>query len=264
MQTQVALVTGANRGIGAEIARQLAAEGYFVWLGSREPGAAARIVEAIRAEGGRADAVKLDVTSQRDIDAAIDHIGRASGGLDALVNNAGIAAKGFDLEILRRTLATNFYGALHTTDRSLRILRRHGRVVMVSSNLGHRAILPAVHRARISAPDLSRAELLRFVSEYVEAVAAGHHAEAGWPSSAYRMSKIAMTTLAAVLSRELESDPRGLLINACCPGWVRTDMGGPGADRSLAVGADTPVWLATLPPDGPRGGFFRDRAPAEW
>lgn len=264
MREQVALVTGANRGIGSEIARQLAAERYFVWVGSRDLGAAQRVVDGLREQGGRAAGVRLDVTNQSDIAAAVDQVRAESGGLDALVNNAGIAAKGFDLEILRRTLATNFFGALHLTDRALPILRPHARIVMVSSNLGHRAILPNTLRARISAPDLDRHQLLRFLAEYVDAVAAGTHTEASWPSSAYRMSKIAMSTLAQVLTRELAADPRALLINACCPGWVQTEMGGPGADRSLAVGADTPVWLATLPPDGPRGGFFRDRVPAEW
>jgi carbonyl reductase 1 len=264
MQEQVALVTGANRGIGAEIARQLAARGYLVWIGSRDPSAAVPIVEAVRAAGGRAEAVQLDVTREADITAAIERVRSQSGGLDALINNAGIGAKGFDVEILRRTLDANFYGALRLTDAALPLMRPHGRIVMVSSSLGHRGILPAPLRARISAPDLDREELLHFIAEYVDAVAAGDHLAAGWPSSAYRMSKIAMSTLAELLARELSQDPRGLLVNACCPGWVRTDMGGPGAERSIAAGADTPVWLATLPPDGPCGGFFRDRAPAEW
>lgn len=264
MQEQVALVTGANRGIGEEVAKALAGRGYFVWIASRELGAAAPVVASIRQRGGRAEAVQLDVTRAADITAAIERVREESGGLDALINNAGVSAKGFDVEILRRTLAANFYGALHLTDAALPIMRPQGRIVMVSSSLGHRAILPAPLRRRISAPDLSREDLLGIVAEYVDAVAAGGHLEAGWPSSAYRMSKIVMTTLAEVLARELAKQARGLLVNACCPGWVRTDMGGPGADRSVSDGADTPVWLATLPPDGPRGGFFRDRAPAEW
>lgn len=264
MQEQVALVTGANRGIGEEIAKELAGRGFFVWVASREPSAAAPVVASIRQRGGRAEAVQLDVTRASDLSTAIERVRSESGGLDALINNAGVGAKGFDLEILRRTLAANFYGALHLTDAALPIMRPHGRIVMVSSSLGHRAILPAPLRGRISAQDLRRAGLLGFIAEYVDAVATGGHLAAGWPSSAYRMSKIAMTTLAEVLSRELASDPREILVNACCPGWVRTDMGGPGADRSISDGADTPVWLATLPSDGPRGGFFRDRAPAEW
>lgn len=264
MQAPVALVTGANRGIGEEVAKDLAGRGYFVWVASREPSAAAPVVATIRQRGGRAEAVQLDVTRAADIASAIERVGNESGGLDALINNAGVGAKGFNVEILRRTLAANFYGALHLTDAALPIMRPHGRIVMVSSSLGHRAILPGPLRSRISAPDLSRTDLLGFIAEYVDAVAAGGHLAAGWPSSAYRMSKIAMTTLAEVLTRELAGDPRGLLVNACCPGWVRTDMGGPGADRSISEGADTPVWLATLLPDGPRGGFFRDRVPVEW
>lgn len=264
MQEQVALVTGANRGIGEQVAKELAGRGYFVWVASREASAAAPVVASIRHQGGRAEAVQLDVTSAADITAAIERVRSESGGIDALINNAGVGAKGFDSEILRRTLAANFYGALHLTDAALPILRPHGRIVMVSSSLGHRAILPSPLRSRISAPDLSREDLLGFITDYVGAVAAGGHLAAGWPSSAYRMSKIAMTTLAEILARELAGDPRGILANACCPGWVRTDMGGPGADRSITEGADTPVWLATLLPDGPRGGFFRDRAPVEW
>jgi carbonyl reductase 1 len=99
---------------------------------------------------------------------------------------------------------------------------------------------------------------------FVDGVAAGTHAAAGWPSSAYRVSKMGVNALAGVLARELAGDPRKILVNAACPGWVRTAMGGAGAPRSVEEGARTPVWLATLPEGGPQGGVFADEQPSDW
>ncbi|HEY8039679.1 MAG TPA: SDR family oxidoreductase, partial [Polyangiaceae bacterium] len=119
-------------------------------------------------------------------------------------------------------------------------------------------------RARLIDPQLSRAQLVALVESFVTDVAAGVHAEHGWPSNAYSVSKIAMNALVRVLARELAADPRRLLVNAENPGWVRTRMGGGSAPRSVEEGARTAVWLALLPDGGPTGGFFRDERPIPW
>ncbi|MEO7328550.1 MAG: SDR family oxidoreductase, partial [Minicystis sp.] len=119
-------------------------------------------------------------------------------------------------------------------------------------------------RSRLKAPDLGREELLALMRSFVAAVAAGRHRAEGWPSSAYRVSKMGLNALTAILGRELAEDPRGILCNAACPGWVRTAMGGAGAPRSVEEGAETPVHLALLPADGPQGSVLRDREVVTW
>lgn len=259
----VAVVTGANRGIGAEIARQLAQQGFFVFVASRHPHDGEIVAAALRASGGHAKALALDVTDAASVARAAETVRGEVGQIDVLVNNAGVALEGFNLDVVQRTLAVNFYGAARTTDAFLPLLAAHGKVVMVSSGMADRGALGPSLRTQFSQP-LSRAELFALVQQFEQAVATGHHRAQGWPQSAYRVSKMALNVLTETLTRELADDPRQLLVNACCPGWVRTDMGGPSADRSVEEGADTPVWLATLPKGGPRGGFFRDRAVASW
>ncbi|HNO69327.1 MAG TPA: SDR family NAD(P)-dependent oxidoreductase [Pseudomonadota bacterium] len=263
LSPSVAVVTGANRGIGAEIARQLAHKGFLVFVGCRQLHDGDVVASSIRAAGGQARALALDVSDPASILAAVESVSAQVGQIDALVNNAGIALEGFNLDIVRRTLAVNFYGAERATFAFLPLLARQGKVVMVSSGMADRSALGPSLRARFSTP-LSRAELHALLADFEQSVATGQHRAHGWPQSAYRVSKLALNVLCETLSRELADDPRDLVINACCPGWVKTDMGGPSADRSVEEGADTPVWLATLPADGPRGGFFRDRAVASW
>jgi carbonyl reductase 1 len=254
--TKVALVTGANRGIGHEIARQLAAEGVDVVATSRDP---AEGHETERKLGVRH--VLLDVTRQESIDALAEQL---RDGLDILVNNAGISMKGFDANVARGTLAVNFWGAKNVTDRLLPLVRPQGRIVMVSSGMGELSSVSAELRARFLDPELTLQELTRLVESFVNDVAAGTHADHGWPSSAYRVSKIALNALTRILARDLASDPRHILVNAVCPGWVRTNMGGSSAPRSPEQGARTPVWLALLPDGGPSGGFFRDQRAIGW
>jgi NAD(P)-dependent dehydrogenase (short-subunit alcohol dehydrogenase family) len=253
---KLAVVTGANRGIGYEIARQLAAEGVDVVATSRNPEEGAA---AARELGVRHFA--LDVTRQESIDALAEHVGD---GVDIVINNAGISMKGFDANVARGTLAVNFWGARSVTDRLLPLVRKEGRIVMVSSGMGELSSLSPPLRARFLDPSLSDDQLTELVESFVSDVAAGTHSEKGWPSSAYRVSKVALNALTRILARRLASDPRGILVNATCPGWVRTNMGGSSAPRSPEEGARTPVWLALLPRDGPSGGFFRDRRPIDW
>ena len=239
---RTAVVTGANRGIGEAIAAALAARGLRVVPTSRE---------------ARQGFVTLDVT-RADHVAALAQKVAGQGGADVLVNNAGVSLDGFDERVVRRTLDANFLGAMHVTDALLPSMRRGGRIVMVSSGLGSLTGVRSEVRARFEDPRLTREGLLALVEEFPRDVAAGVHERRGWPSSAYRVSKIAMNALVRVMARELEGDPRRILVNTADPGWVRTRMGGRSAPRSVEHGARTPVWLALLPEGGPTGGFFRD------
>jgi carbonyl reductase 1 len=165
--------------------------------------------------------------------------------------------------VAKETLKVNFFGAVQVTDALLPRLRTGGRIVMVSSSLGNRASLRPPIAARFARP-LDRAETVALMHQFVTDVAEDRYQAQGWPQSAYAVSKIGLTMFTGALARELAKDPRAILVNAVCPGWVRTRMGGASAERSVDKGAETPVWLALLPAGGPTGGFFRDLAPADW
>jgi NAD(P)-dependent dehydrogenase (short-subunit alcohol dehydrogenase family) len=220
---RVALVSGASRGIGAEIARELAADhGFLVFAGARDPD------DVERTEG--IEPVRLDVTDQATVDAVRDRIAADPGRLDALVNNAGvygdpIGAAGYELDRAHEVMEVNTFGPWRLIEAFLPLMRESDmpRVVNVSSG-------------------------------------AGQLSDMNGGRAAYRLSKAALNAL----TRTLASDERWLKVNTMCPGWVRTDMGGSAAPRSVQDGADTAVWLATLPDDGPTGGFFRDRKPIPW
>jgi carbonyl reductase 1 len=248
MNDRIAVVTGANRGIGAEITRQLREQGMRVVPTSREP---------------RDGFATLDVARAEHIDALARRLA-GEGGLDALVNNAGVSLDGFDADVARRTLAVNFLGAMRTTDALLPSMRAGGRIVMISSGMGELSGVRGEARARIADPALTREGLLAVVESFVTDVVAGTHTRHGWPSSAYSVSKIALNALVRVLAQELAGDPRRILVNSENPGWVRTRMGGQSAPRSVEDGARTAVWLATLPDGGPNGGFFRDEQSIPW
>ncbi len=228
----VALVTGANRGIGKEVARQLAQRGYRVIVSARD---GAKATEAARelAEDTGADItpLMLDVSDPQSIAAAAQELRADPGRLDVLVNNAGIGSdfgvSGVDPDFdkIQRALDTNFFGAYRVTIAVLDLLResKHPRIVDVSSGMG------------------------------------GVTEMGGW-SPGYRVSKASLNAMTRILSTELKD--AGFLVNSACPGFVDTDMGGPmGAKKPVEDGAAGIVWLATLPDDGPTGGFFRDGKP---
>jgi carbonyl reductase 1 len=250
MKNRTALVTGANRGIGLQVARELAARGLRVLAAARDPGDGAYA----RAIG--AAPVRLDVADPSTIAAVARDLG--PDGLDVLVNNAGTSMQGFDANVARTTLDVNFAGAMRVTDAMLPHLREGARVVMVSSGMGHLSCLSRELQARFAAHDLDRRALVALMDTFVRDVSEGTHAAKGWPTSAYSVSKVGMNALTRVLARELAGDPRKILLNAASPGWVRTRMGGRGAPRSVEEGARTIVWLALLPAGGPSGGFFED------
>jgi NAD(P)-dependent dehydrogenase (short-subunit alcohol dehydrogenase family) len=260
--SRVALVTGANRGLGLETSRRLADAGFRVIATSRDEGSGRRSVEGLIGEGRRVTWAQLDIADAASIAALARSLADQALGLDVLVNNAGISMKGFDARVAEGTNAVNFFGAVHTTDALLPHVRDGGRIVNVSSGMGElvSAYSAEIRRRFLAAED--RGALIALVNEFIRDVAAGDHAERGWPSSAYRVSKAALNAYTRILAEELA--PRRILVNAVCPGWVRTDMGGPSAPRELDAGVRSIVWAALIEGDGPTGGFFRDGKPIPW
>ena len=235
MVTRVAVVTGANRGIGLEICRQLGRrQDVRVVLTARNEAKGKAAATQLRWEGVDVDFHELDVTSETGIRTLADWLAATYARCDILVNNAGILADPRGSRFLdskpatyRQALDTNVFGPLLLSQALVPLMKknRYGRIVNVSSGQGQLAYMGA-----------------------------------GTP--AYRVSKTALNALTRVLAAEFAGS--GILVNSMCPGWVRTDMGGPGAPRTVEQGADSAVWLATLPDDGPNGGFFRDRKPIAW
>jgi NAD(P)-dependent dehydrogenase (short-subunit alcohol dehydrogenase family) len=227
-ERRIALVSGANRGIGHEVARQLAAHGYTVIAGSRDLRKGEESLAGVDGVVVR----QLDVSDQGSVDRLAGAVEAEFGRLDALVNNAGIgndfgqSGSHADLESVRESLETNLLGAWRMTNAFLPLMERagYGRIVNISTGMGQLS-------------------------------------DMGGGSPGYRVSKTALNALTRIFANEVGN---GIKVNSACPGWVRTDMGGSGAPRSLEEGADTPVWLATLPGDGPNGGFFRNREPIPW
>jgi len=228
----VAVVTGANRGIGREVVSRLAHEGYRVVLGARDEARGRAAAAELGGAGARVLACALDVADDASVRAAAEWVRDELGRCDALVNNAAIdydtdaRATTADLERVRRAMETNLYGAWRTALAFLPLLRRspHPRLVNVSSG-------------------------------------GGSISEMGAGTPAYSVSKAALNALTRILAAELRAD--GVLVNAVCPGWVATDMGGPGG-RPVADGAASVVWAVLLDDGGPTGGFFRDGRPVAW
>jgi len=241
---RTALVTGASRGLGLETSNQLEKRGYRVLRASR-----------------RGDWV-LDVTDDASVAELARRLRAEAVSLDLLVNNAGISMKGFDERVARGTLDTNFFGPLRVTDALLPTMPDGAHVVMVSSGMGAIDVIPSRDlRERIMDPALSRDALVALMRSFVDDVAKGTHAKRGWPSSAYSVSKVGLNALVRVLARDLL--PRHVRVNAVCPGWVKTDMGGRHAEREVSEGAASIVAIAA-PETGPTGGFFRDGRAIPW
>jgi len=257
-----AVVTGANRGIGLEVCRQLAVAGVRAILTARD-GATARAA-ADKLGGARAgvEARPLDVTDPAGVAAFAEGLAAAPGRLDILVNNAGVSLSGFDEAVARRTLAVNVYGALAVTEALLPLMGPGARIVNVSSGMGELSALGPARQAALLDETLTREGLAALMEEFARDVAQGQAQRRGWPASAYRVSKAGLNALTRILARDLAG--RGIGVNSVCPGWVRTGMGGRFAPRGPAKGAETIVWAALLPPDGPSGGFFRDRQAIGW
>jgi NAD(P)-dependent dehydrogenase (short-subunit alcohol dehydrogenase family) len=235
MDKRIAVVTGANRGIGFEIARQLAKQpGIRVIVAARDEAKGRLAAKMLRDEGLDADSHPLDVTSEASVKTLAGWLAGTCKRCDILVNNAGVmldprGSRVLDsrVETWRDAIETNLIGPLRLIQSLVPLMKQngYGRIVNVSSGQG---------------------QLL----------------DMGSGTPAYRVSKTALNALTRTLAAELKGS--GVLVNAMCPGWVKTDMGGSSAPRTVEQGADTALWLATLPDDGPSGGFFRDRKPIPW
>lgn len=231
-KTKVALITGANRGVGLEIAKVLAAQGIHVIVGARERAKGERAAAQLASAGHSAEALQLDVTSPADRGAAREHIERRFGRLDILVNNAGILDRGgtceSPLEELRRVFETNFFAVVGLTQELLPLIRRSaaGRIVNITSILGS-LTMHSDPSSRIYSSKLF----------------------------SYGASKTALNAFTVHLAYELRDTP--IKVNSADPGWVKSDMGGPNAPMELSEGGRLTAPFATLPADGPSGGFFR-------
>jgi NAD(P)-dependent dehydrogenase (short-subunit alcohol dehydrogenase family) len=229
----VAVVTGASRGLGKQVAIELAAKGYHVLLGARDAKRLAATTVEIEKSGGTAAFRAFDQTDPASVEEFADWVKKAAGKIDALVNCAGVALEdNGDTSVLEArsedvigTIESNLLGPWRLVREVGALLARNGRIVNVSSGMG---------------------ALTDMDGDYF----------------GYRASKAGLNVLTRTLAHELKA--KGILVNSVCPGWVKTDMGGPGATRSLTKGAAGIVWAATLQPGGPSGGFFRDGKAIDW
>ena len=259
---RTAVVTGGNRGIGLEVCRQLAGKGIRVILTARDEVAGSKAVAKLQRKGLDVIFRCLDVSDPESIAALTEPMREQEPQIDILVNNAGVSLKGFNGEVVQQTMAVNFFGAMHLTDALLPQISSTGRIVMVSSGLGALSCLSADRQTEFLDPALTRDRLVALVRKFLGDVERGEYRAKGWPKSAYSVSKVALNALTRIFAKELEGS--GMLVNAISPGWVRTGMGGRFAPRGVTKGADTIVWAATLPIDGPQGAFLRDRKPIPW
>lgn len=232
----VAVVTGANRGLGLETCRQLAGRGYRVVLAARREAEGRAAAEGLAAQGLDVRFHPLDVTDPASVGRLRDDLKADFGRIDCLVNNAGIfpdrdpdregsSIFDTDLDTVRRGLETNALGPLQLCQALIPLMDGRGRVVNVSSGMGQLS-------------------------------------EMNGCCPGYRLSKTALNAVTRILADELQA--AGVKVNSVCPGWVKTDMGGPGAELPVEEGAQGIVWAATLPDDGPSGGFFRHGKPIPW
>lgn len=251
-----ALITGANRGLGFETARELASRGWYVVIAARDLAAAKTAAESLEP---RARAVRLDVADPNSPASALAELDDVPA-FDALVNNAGISLDGFDGSVARRTIETNYRGAVRVTETFRPRLSQKANIVNVSSGMGELGAASLAIRKRLLDPLLTQSALDELVEDFVRRAAKGGDL-GGWPRSAYRVSKIALNAYTRLLAADL---PSGQRVNAVCPGWVRTRMGGSGASRGVEKGASGIVWAATLDEGGPNGGFFRDAKAIDW
>jgi NAD(P)-dependent dehydrogenase (short-subunit alcohol dehydrogenase family) len=221
-----ALITGASRGIGREVARALASEGWHVLSGVRNP----------KSAPSKTQAEIIDMADPESIEALAERLRAQNQRLDALVNNAGVNSGS-----ARHIWAVNVLGPLRLTLALQSLLVPNARVVMVSSGLGRLSAQPHSLVERLSNPKLSLRDLEQLADE---------------ATGGYGESKAALNAMARVFAKELK--PQGILVNAISPGWCRTDMGGPGAPRSVQQGAASILWGVRLSPGGPSGGVFQD------
>jgi len=269
------VVTGSNKGIGLAIVRALCQQFQGdVYVTARDRGRGQAAVESLASEGLKPIFHQLDINDLDSITTAASYFTDKYGGVDILVNNAGIAFKNaatdpFDVQA-EVTLKTNFFATRDMLTHFMPLIKPGGRVVNVSSFVGSRTLnncSPALQE-RLRSEDLTEDELVGMMQSFVQLTKKAEHKAGGWPETAYGVSKTGLTALSMILARRLSKERPGdqILLNACCPGWVRTDMAGSKAPKSPDEGAVTPVYLSLLPPGAtdPHGKFVSDKEVQPW
>lgn len=273
--SRVALVTGANKGVGFAIARALCRlfSGDVV-LTARDEARGRAAVQQLQAEGLSPRFHQLDITDLQSIRALRDFLRREYGGLNVLVNNAAIAFQTddptpFDIQA-ELTVKTNFFATRNVCTELLPIMKPHGRVVNISSLQGLQALENCSEdlQEKFRCETLTEGDLVDLMNKFVEDTKNEVHEKEGWPHSAYGVSKLGVTVLSRILARRLEEKRKAdrILLNACCLGWVEADMAGDHSSRTVEEGAETPVYLALLPPDAtePQGQLVCDKIVQSW
>ncbi|XP_061197908.1 carbonyl reductase [NADPH] 1-like [Saccostrea echinata] len=273
MSKKVAVVTGSNKGIGYAVVRGLCKKfDGDVYLTARNEELGKQAVKSLNSEGLSPKFHQLDINDQASINRLRDFLRTTYGGLDILVNNAGIAYKQSSTapfaEQTEVTIKTNYFGTLAVCEALFPLLRPHARVVNVSS-MASAAIKKCSKeiQSKFRNPQLTVEELTALMNDFIQAAKNGNHESKGYPSSAYGMSKVGVTVLSEIQNRQLSADPReDIIVNACCPGYVDTDMTSHKGHKTIDQGADTPLYLALLPPGtkSPSGNFVSERNIKNW
>ncbi|XP_056021847.1 carbonyl reductase [NADPH] 1-like isoform X1 [Ostrea edulis] len=274
MSRKVAVVTGSNKGIGYAIVRGLCKQfDGDVYLTARKEELGQEAIKSLNSEGLSPKFHQLDITDQASIDRLRDFLKSNYGGLDILVNNAGMAYKQSSTasfaEQAEVTNNTNYFGTLAVCEAIFPLLRPHARVVNVSSMVSTFAIKKCSNevKEKFLNTKLTTKELSGLMKDFIQAAKNGNHTSKGYPDSAYGMSKVGVSVLSEIQHRQLSADPReDVIVNACCPGYVDTDMTSHKGRKTIDQGADTPIYLALLPPGSksPAGNFLSERKIKNW
>ncbi|RIB01571.1 hypothetical protein C2G38_2009949 [Gigaspora rosea] len=282
--TKVILVTGGNKGIGYAIVRNLAlsyaslssSQPLTILLTARNPALGQNSADKLHEElkpknvltddGGIVDLkfLSLDITDEQSIKDVKKVIEKDYGGLDVLINNAAIAFKGnaFDVNVVRTTFATNFYGTLNLINHFYPLIRPNGRIVNVSSSAGGLHIVNKALGQEFSKEDLDMDGLIELMKRFEDAVEKDTYKQEGWPRQAYGVSKLGVTTMTRILARRADKEGNNIKVFSCCPGWVKTDMAGERAPLTPDQGAKIPVLLAldeNIVIQNPNGSFLKDK-----
>ena len=267
--SRVAVVTGANRGLGLAIVRALTLKfDGLVYLTSRNKERGQEAARELEANGSKVKYHQLDINDATSVNCFENYLQEQHGGLDVLINNAGVLnIRGGSKKLAenaRLNVGTNFFGTLRTSNSLLPHVRENGRVVNVAGYVGLSALkeCSADLQEEFKSDDLTEEKLKTLMNNFLQLAEQGKLKENGWPDNSYFVSKLGVIAMSRIHAQKLRDDGKhNILLNCCCPGWLRTDMGGPKAPKSPEQGADTPVYLATLPPEAkePHGQYVSEK-----
>ena len=273
---KVAVVTGSNKGIGFATVKRLCKNfSGEVYITARDVSKGLAAVAKLEADGLKPKFHQLDVTSIESVQALKQYISDKYGGVDILINNAGIDYQlretSPNIKQVTDTINTNFTGVVNMCRAFLPLVRPHGRIVNVSGSSGHVSILQNTLQVKFQDPSLTEAQLVDLMDQFKRDVADGSYAEKGWPDKVpgfdtpYALSKVAVTTFTRVLGREIKKlNKKDVLVNACCPGWCKTEMTVSNAPGTPDDGAEIVAHLAFLPEGSPSGEFWMKKKVASW